>query len=205
MRPINVQKVDKPIPIFTTEIPDKDRINQELLQYIERHRHKYTSCKMTNLKCDWRSSFDMHIECPEPIVKELVDFSLEVATHLSSYYQKDLKIPFLIDNFWCAEYEEGNSARNHTHYPADWAAVYYILVEEHASPLVFEDKLAVDPEPGMLVIFPGTTFHRVKPTKGRRVCAAMNIHKSPYKEWENMNGGFEDKVFARYLSKLEAK
>ena len=53
------------------------------------------------------------------------------------------------------------------------------LVEENASPLRFEDRLDVQPEEGMLVMFPGILDHRVKPTEGRRVCAAMNLHKLP--------------------------
>ena len=204
-QPIKVQKVDKPCPVFTTTIPDYQRVNQELKEYIERHRHKYIGTKMSNLKCDWRSSFDMHIECPEPIVKELLDFSLEVAGKLSSYYQKDLQIPFLVDNFWVAEYSRGNHARKHGHYPADWAAVYYIEVEENASPLCFEDRLDLHPKEGMLVMFPGILEHRVKPTEGKRVCAAMNLHKCPYKEWEGMNGGYEDHIFHRNISKLNTK
>ena len=57
----------------------------------------------------------------------------------------------------------------------------------------------------MLVMFPGILDHRVKPTEGRRVCAAMNLHKCPYKEWEGMNGGYEDHIFQRNLTKLNAK
>ena len=204
-QPIKVQKVDKPCPVFTTTIPDYQRVNEELKEYIKRHRHKYVGTKMSNLLTDWRSSFDMHIECPEPIVEELLNFSLDVGKKLSSYYQNDLQIPFLVDNFWIAEYSKGNYARKHGHYPADWAGVYYIEVEENASPLRFEDKLDVKPEEGMLVMFPGILDHRVKPTEGRRVCAAMNLHKCPYKEWEGMNGGYEDHIFHRNLSKLNTK
>ena len=178
-KPIKVQKVERPCPVFTTTVPDYNRVNQELKEYIERHRHKYIGTKMSNLKCDWRSSFLMHYECPEPIIKELISFSLEVADTLSSYYQKDLSVPMYVDNFWIAEYEKGNLARKHGHYPADWAAVYYIEVEEDASPLCFEDRLDVHPEEGMLVMFPGSLEHRVKPTMGRRVCAAMNLYKIP--------------------------
>ena len=186
---IKVQKVDKPCPVFTTKIPDYYRVNQELKEYIERHRDKYNGTKMSNLKTDWRSSFTMHHECPEPIIKELLDFSLDVSKKLSTYYQNDLMVPMFVDNFWIAEYSKGNYARKHGHYPADWAAVYYIEVEENASPLCFEDKLDVHPEEGMLVMFPGILNHRVKPTMGRRVCAAMNLHKEPKEEYENMHGG----------------
>ena len=175
---INVQKVDKPCAVFTTKIPDYKRVNQELKEYIDRYRDRYNGTKRSNLKVDWRSSFIMHLECPEPIIKELTDFCLEVSTKLSSYYQHDLTVPMYVDNFWIAEYSKGNHARKHAHYPADWAAVYYIEVEEYASPLCFEDKLDVHPEEGMLVMFPGILEHRVKPTMGRRVCAAMNIWKT---------------------------
>lgn len=186
---INVQKVDKPCPVFTTKIPNYERVNKELKEYIEIHRHKYIGTKMSNLKTDWRSSFTMHEECPDLIIKELIDFSLDVSLKLSSYYQNDLSVPMYVDNFWIAEYSEGNYARKHGHYPADWAAVYYIEVEDNASPLCFEDRLDVMPEEGMLVMFPGILEHRVKPTKGRRVCAAMNLHKHPQGAYENMHGG----------------
>tara|TARA_Y100000022_G_C12920564_1_gene226993 strand:- start:114 stop:512 length:399 start_codon:yes stop_codon:yes gene_type:complete len=130
----------------------------------------------------------MHEECPDLIIKELIDFSLDVAHKLSNYYQNDLTVPMYVDNFWIAEYSKGNYARKHGHYPADWAAVYYIEVEEHASPLRFEDRLDVHPEEGMLVMFPGIVEHRVKPTMGRRVCAAMNLWKTGATP-NNMHGG----------------
>ena len=176
---INVQKVDFPCPVFTITIPDYKRINAELKEYIERHRHKYNGTKMSNLKVSWRSNFILHEECPEPIIKELIDYILGVTKKLSDYYQKGLEVPMYVDNFWIAEYTEGNYARKHGHYPSDWAVVYYIEVEENASPLRFADRLDVVPEEGMIVLFPGILEHRVKPTTGRRVCAAMNLHKLP--------------------------
>ena len=71
-------------------------------------------------------------------------------------------------------------------------------VEPGCAPLVFESvqkdglhdnnqPLTLQPQNGMLAIWPAILHHEVPPTKGRRMCISMNIEKGPSwrKEEEN--------------------
>ena len=45
--------------------------------------------------------------------------------------------------------------------------------------------LTIQPENGMLLIWPALLHHEVPPTKGRRMCISMNIGKSPEYTFSN--------------------
>ena len=75
------------------------------------------------------------------------------------------------------KYSEGDCAYKHNHYPVDFSCVYYISVTEKSSPIVFENKLKVQPKDGMLVLFPGIIHHNVFPTKDKRIAFAANFVK----------------------------
>ena len=61
-------------------------------------------------------------------------------------------------------------------------------VEPNCAPVIFESvqkdgvhdnnqPLTVQPQNGMLAIWPAILHHEVPPTKGRRMCISMNIEK----------------------------
>ena len=61
-------------------------------------------------------------------------------------------------------------------------------VEEGCAPVIFESvqkdglhdnnqPLTLQPQNGMLAIWPAMLHHEVPPTKGRRMCISMNIEK----------------------------
>jgi hypothetical protein len=74
-------------------------------------------------------------------------------------------------------YEKGDHTIRHSHFPSDFAAVYYVDVEPGCAPIVFEDELKVYPESGMLVVFPAWIHHEVPKTDARRTAVSMNIDK----------------------------
>ena len=78
---------------------------------------------------------------------------------------------------WIAQYDKGDHAERHYHYPLDWSAVYYINVEDNASPIIFGEDVKVQPENNMMLLFPGWLNHRVPKTKSKRTLIAMNFNK----------------------------
>ena len=79
---------------------------------------------------------------------------------------------------WIAQYDKGDHAERHYHYPLDWSAVYYINVEDNASPIIFGEDVKVQPENNMMLLFPGWLNHRVPKTKSKRTLIAMNFQFS---------------------------
>ena len=86
-------------------------------------------------------------------------------------------------------YEESDWTKRHSHFPSDYAAVYYVDVEPGSAPIIFEnvvkdgvhnnnEPLILQPQNGMLAIWPAILHHEVPPTKGKRMCISMNIDKT---------------------------
>ena len=73
-------------------------------------------------------------------------------------------------------YEDGESTQRHSHLPFDYSSCYYVDVEPDSAPIIFEkDLLTIQPENGMLLIWPSILEHEVPPTKGKRMGISMNI------------------------------
>ena len=77
------------------------------------------------------------------------------------------------------EYEKGNHAVKHNHWPATLSGVYYIDVEENSSPIIFENNFVIKPKNGMLLLFPSIVNHEVPPSKGKRIVASINLLFTP--------------------------
>tara|TARA_Y100001970_G_scaffold215941_1_gene264322 strand:- start:342 stop:902 length:561 start_codon:yes stop_codon:yes gene_type:complete len=178
MPKINMMSVNRSLPVFKVIVDDHENLNKHLLDLVKEYRDKYPEKEThTNLRA-WRSSYDTHIN--EDRFNFLIDQACELATVVSrSYFQQDEKLDekYLPSAFWVAQFDEGNYARNHHHYPNDWAVTYYIDVDENSAPIVFEDELTVQPENGLMVIWPGFLKHRVPHTTSSRTVAAMNLVK----------------------------
>ena len=80
----------------------------------------------------------------------------------------------------------------HSHFPSEFAACYYVDAEPGCAPVIFENvvkdgvhdnnqPLTLQPQNGMLAIWPAILHHEVPPTKGRRMCISMNIEKGERK------------------------
>ena len=95
---------------------------------------------------------------------------------IGDYYKCSLK--HNCTNMWVMEYEENDYANNHCHYPADWSVVYYINVDKDSAPIILEDEVEIQPEPGLLLIFPGVIYHKVPATKSFRRLMSMNLEKN---------------------------
>ena len=174
MNTLNTQKVKKELPVFTTILDNYRELNTYLKQVILEHRQLYPKTNESNVKA-WHSSWKSHEENPkfQPIV-DLVLSACEFVSH--GYFEQ--KMTFKCFNMWAMQYEKGEYSVRHSHYPSDFACVYYVDVEPGCSPIIFEGDLKVVPENGMLVLFPAMLHHEVPPTDARRMVISCNIDKS---------------------------
>ena len=182
---LQIDHVYKAIPIFTTILEDHVELNKYLKQVILEHRQKFPETTKSNVKA-WHSSWMTHQENPK--FQPLVDRVCNACTFLSQGYFQCQSVEFVPFNFWAMMYEEHEYTIRHSHFPSDFSAVYYVDVEPGCAPVLFEvpqndgvnDKggnLTLQPQNGMLAIWPSILHHEVPPTKGRRMCISMNIDK----------------------------
>ena len=157
------------IGIYTLD--DHQKINKELKNIISEFRKKYPESDNSNVKA-WHSHFDTHIK--EPKFNILIDRVMDASKDFIN-----IKCNLYMLNFWVMEYEKGNHAVKHNHWPATLSGVYYIDVEENSSPIIFENNFVIKPKNGMLLLFPSIVNHEVPPSKGKRIVASINLLFTP--------------------------
>lgn len=167
---MKILTVRKKIPVFETYL-DPDQWG--LSAAVDRHREKYPETYRSNVNA-WHSAWNTHLINSD--FMPFVNTVLKMCEFVSSeYYEHPMK--FLCSDMWVMQYEAGDSARLHAHYPSDFSCAYYIDAEEDCAPIVFEKRLYVTPEKGKLVIFPGILEHEVPKTKYKRTVISMNVNR----------------------------
>ena len=185
MSTFNINYVPKQMAVFTTILDDHVELNKYLKQVILEHRQKFPETTKSNVKA-WHSSWVTHQENPK--FQPLIDRVLDACKFISAGYYECENIEYNVINMWAMMYEDTEWTKRHSHYPSDFAAVYYVDVEPGSAPVIFESvqkdglndnnqPLTLQPENGMLAIWPAILHHEVPPTKGRRMCISMNIDK----------------------------
>ena len=185
MNAFEIQHVNKPMAVFTTILHDHVEFNKYLKQAILEHRQKFPETTKSNVKA-WHSSWTTHLENPK--FQPLIDMVLDACKFIAAGYYECSDIEYNVKNMWVMMYEDTEWTKRHSHFPSDFACCYYVDVEEGCAPLIFEsvvkDKvhdnnqpLTLQPQNGMLAIWPAILHHEVPPTKGRRMCVSANIEK----------------------------
>ncbi len=183
------QYVSKPMPIFTSILSYRVEFNKYLKEVILEHRRNNPNSTDSNVKA-WHSSWMTHQENPK--FQPLCDLTVSACKFISRSFMGCQDLNFEVFNFWAMMYEEDEHTIRHSHFPSDFSAVYYVDVEPGCAPLIFENvvkdgvndnnqPLIIQPENGMLAIWPSILHHEVPPTKGRRMCISMNIDKGERK------------------------
>ena len=181
------QFVSKPIPVFSTIIEDHVELNKYLKEVILEHRQNNPESTNSNFKA-WHSSWVTHQENPkfQPVA---VTFLAAVNFISEGYYNCDRMLTkYEVANFWCMMYEDTEWTKRHHHYPSDFAVCYYVDVDPGCAPIIFESvvddevnrnnkPLTIQPQNGMLLVWPAELQHEVPPTKGKRMCISMNVTK----------------------------
>ena len=185
MSTLEIQYVPKQMAVFTTILDDHVEFNKYLKQVILEHRQKFPETTKSNVKA-WHSSWTTHQENPK--FQPLIDRVLDGCKFISAGYYECDDIEYHVLNMWAMMYEDSEWTKRHSHFPSDFAAVYYVDVEPGCAPVIFESvvndgvnnnnqPLTLQPQNGMLAIWPALLHHEVPPTKGRRMCISMNIDK----------------------------
>jgi hypothetical protein len=182
---IGIQQVPKQLPVFSTILPQHVELNNYLKQVILEHRQNNPETTKSNVKA-WHSSWVTHEENPN--FQPIVDIVLDICKFVSAGYFECNDLEYYVLNLWAMMYEDTEWTKRHSHFPSDFAAVYYVDVEPGCAPVIFESvvkdgvndnnqPLILQPQNGMLAIWPAILHHEVPPTKGRRMCISMNIEK----------------------------
>ena len=185
MSTLEVQHVPKQMAVFTTIVDDHVEFNKYLKQVILEHRQKFPETTKSNVKA-WHSSWVSHQENPK--FQPLIDLTLDACKFISAGYYECENIEYNVINMWAMMYEDTEWTKRHSHFPSDFAVAYYVDVEPGCAPVIFESvvndevngnnqPLTLQPQNGMLAIWPAMLHHEVPPTKGRRMCISMNIDK----------------------------
>ena len=186
MSTLEIQYVPKQMAVFTTILDDHVEFNKYLKQVILEHRQKFPETTKSNVKA-WHSSWTTHLENPK--FQPLIDRILDACKFISAgYYEGGNDLQYKVINMWAMMYEDTEWTKRHSHFPSDFAVAYYVDVEPGCAPVIFESMqkdgvndnnqpLTLQPQNGMLAIWPAILHHEVPPTKGRRMCISMNIDK----------------------------
>ena len=188
---LEVQFVSKPMPIFSTIFEDHVEFNQYMKQVILEHRQNNPESNNSNVKA-WHSSWDTHEHNLK--FQPLVDRTLLTCDYISQSFFHSIPdlTSYTVVDLWAIMYEDYEYTDRHSHFGSDFSACYYVDVELDSSPIIFESirndgvndnnqPLTIQPQNGMLAIWPAILHHEVPPTKGRRMCISMNIEKGERK------------------------
>lgn len=193
-----------PTPLLVKRYGDDDGLNGRLLEHIAGREANEATVGLSNVG-GWHSPADL-IEAHEPAIIELRDrISACIRKMVTSTRHKgpaeDQSIRIAA---WANVARAGSYNAIHNHTPALFSGVYYVttgdpapegsrdgLIEfvdprpgPHGGPLpthAFNAPLIIDPEPGMMLMFPGWLLHYVHPYRGTapRVSVAFNLSLVP--------------------------
>ena len=175
MPKIDARIIKKETPIFITTIDDYKSINSHVKKHILAMKKEFPEGIESNVRA-WRSHWFTHKLTKA--FNPLVDIMTSCCNYVANQYYNDNQAEFEPFNFWVMDYEDGDETLHHNHFPSHFSCVYYVEVDEGCAPLIIEEE-TIQPENGMLVVFPGHLDHEVPTTKGRRMCASGNFHLVP--------------------------
>jgi hypothetical protein len=126
----------------------------------------------------WRSDYYKIFENPMP---EFVPLCEVVTSKINKI--RNTPYSLVVDHFWFAIYNKGDSSKVHDHGWVDLACVYYASVPANSSPLIVPSigkDITITPKTGMLVVMPGNCDHYVPKSEheGERIIVAINMIKN---------------------------
>ena len=175
--------------IYKTIVDDYEEFNINLKDAILKHRELNPESNKSNVKA-WHSSY--HTHKINPHFQPLIDLTLGACNFISvgDFVGHAYDIKYEVINLWTMMYEDSEWTTRHSHFPSTFSACYYVDVEPDCAPIIFESiqndgvndynqPLEIQPENGMLLIWPSMLEHEVPPTKGKRMAISMNINIQP--------------------------
>tara|TARA_B100000131_G_scaffold258378_1_gene253641 strand:- start:37 stop:561 length:525 start_codon:yes stop_codon:yes gene_type:complete len=147
-------------------------------QVCKDYRKSFPQSNKTNVQA-WHSNYNTHKTTN--VFDPLIDVTLHMCYDISiGFFNCHIKKEgrFVVDSLWLAMYEKNDHTIIHHHFPFQFAACYYVDVNDDSSPITFgvnNDTVSIQPETGMLLIWNGIIPHMVAPTEKERTCICMNI------------------------------
>ena len=181
----DIQYVPKKMAVFTTILNNHVEFNKYLKEVILEHREKYPEDIQSNVKA-WHSAWETHRINPKFI--SLCNLVEGACRFISEGYFNCNDTEYKVANMWAMMYEDTEWTKRHSHFPSDFAGAYYVDVEPGCAPVIFENvkkdgvhdnnqPLELQPENGLLALWPGILHHEVPKTKSKRMCISFNLHK----------------------------
>ena len=191
----NVRKLF-PTPVISDELRDAETLNAELEKLILERRAGDEGHQLSN-RGGWQSQHDL-VRWGGDAAKQLIRHALELADSHTSGGEAG-KTRWRCEA-WANVSESGHFNMPHVHSATFWSAVYYVSVGDgQGGELVLHDPrmpglimhapqlrdrgpgpdvaAKFEPEPGLMILFPGWLSHSVEPWQGtgQRISVAMNI------------------------------
>ena len=148
---------------------------------IEEVRLKHPQNTESNVQAVYMSPWASHYLTDKfnDLIKVVEQNAYDISEQFFKANLKKLNLKPFVTDCWGVIYKESDFVYPHTHFPADLSAVIYLDAEEGCAPIIFGDGTAIDPKPGLLVMFPGSMMHSVPKNSAKRTVVAMNLHMLP--------------------------
>ena len=183
-------------PVWASKIADHQIINKQILSYIlDLQKKDSTGLKKSNFN-GWHShDFNLSEDSPK-------DFTQSIKPNINQAL-KDMnwdleKQEVKITSMWAIINEHGAFNQRHHHGNSDLSAAYYVTAKENCGDIVFYDPRpapvyrhpiakspnilnasvnSVQPEEGLLVLFPSYLEHSVNPnnSSSKRIVISFNL------------------------------
>ncbi|MFQ5995033.1 MAG: putative 2OG-Fe(II) oxygenase [Acidiferrobacterales bacterium] len=188
-------------PVMIRKIADVDLVNSGLRQAILEAEAKDTGLPGSNVG-GWQSK-PVCLQWPIPEIATLKGWVEDAVVHMACLPNEDATHIEYTAVAWANVIRNGDYNRTHNHGDIHWSCVYYVDCGEPEAghPMngrielrdprpganiagelrypgyTFGEGLLLDPEPGMLLMFPGWIEHFVHPFfgNGERISIAVNV------------------------------
>lgn len=196
-----------PTPVLQLQFPDTERTNAALRDLVLEREKTSPGLGRSNVG-GWHSTDDV-FEWPGPAIATFRQYVAQGVGEISRFCmegQLDRPVDLQMDGgAWINLCRDGGYNKIHNHPDCDWSGVYYVTLGEadpdaprDAGKIEFLDprmgatdvtphgptafpKLVIEPQAGLMVIFPSWLYHYVNPFRGRgeRISVAFNIRLMP--------------------------
>jgi len=144
--------------------------NQSILDSIYDYKRLYPKSRSSSIYA-WHTDYDMYINNDR--INQLlttIENKVNIICNKVNHYTK-------IVESWAAIYNKDDFTVWHNHSVTTYSTVYYARADHDASKIVFEGGLELQPQTGMLVVFPGYLNHMVPRSisDNPRIIVASNL------------------------------
>mgnify|MGYP001438585673 FL=1 len=183
-------------PVWASKISNHQIINKEILSYIlDLQKKDSEGIKKSNFN-GWHShDFNLNEDAPKNFTQAI---KLNINQALKDMNWDLEKQEVKITSMWAIINEKGAFNQRHHHGNSDLSAAYYVTAEKNCGDIVFYDPRpapvykhpvakspnilnasvnSVQPEEGLLVLFPGYLEHSVNPnnSNNKRIVISFNV------------------------------